>query len=452
MGQAIESRTEGGLGSAPAETGSGGGHWPENGYSVAEQLLLYLARTKLSTETADRLSAVCCKAKPEDWADFTQLVTSHGVVPLVYRNLASQNLETVPEVILAQLRVGYERDTRWTLRLLGELFKVCRLLKSHGIQTVPLKGPVLGVFAYGDVSLRRFDDLDLLIREQDAPRVRDLLMSAGYRPAYDWSETEVAKYLHWWNQIPALLSPDGQVNVELHVRLAPRWFPLQIDHFWNTVKPLSLLGRDILCFPKEELLIYLSIHGAKHDWERLQWLCDIDALVQSDPAVDWPRTLDTARRLHSEREVLVALHLAHKLLGTPLPPGRLASRRQERLVQLLVEGLPHRILRSGDLQARDQIVQKRSFHLMVQKRLRDRLLYARFWILRHLSLPRTQGTPSYVPSDVSCLRRVPRLIQLTHRYGFRLLKNFWRHLLRSLPGNAHGVRSWGSRGSLPPVE
>jgi hypothetical protein len=44
---------------------------------------------------------------------------------------------------------------------------------------VPFKGPALAVQAYGDLSLRQYDDLDLLIHEADVPRAYQLLIANG---------------------------------------------------------------------------------------------------------------------------------------------------------------------------------------------------------------------------------------------------------------------------------
>jgi hypothetical protein len=60
-----------------------------------------------------------------------------------------------------------------------QLLQTLELLRESGIQTVPFKGPALAVQAYGDLSLRQYDDLDLLIHEADVPRAYQLLIANG---------------------------------------------------------------------------------------------------------------------------------------------------------------------------------------------------------------------------------------------------------------------------------
>ena len=70
------------------------------------------------------------------------------------------------------------------LFMTGELFKLLDLFGAHGIGAIPYKGPTLAALAYGNLALREFDDLDLLLPERDIPRARDLLIAQGFRPGY----------------------------------------------------------------------------------------------------------------------------------------------------------------------------------------------------------------------------------------------------------------------------
>jgi hypothetical protein len=70
----------------------------------------------------------------------------------------------------------------------------------------------------------------------------------------------------------------------------------------------------------EDLLLVLCVHAAKHVWIQLSWLCDIAQLAKSRQ-FDWTAIQDEARRLGIERIVNLNLLLAHKLLGSPLPPA-----------------------------------------------------------------------------------------------------------------------------------
>ena len=98
-------------------------------------------------------------------------------------------------------------------------------LDSHGIPAVPYKGPALAVRLYGDLSLRGFSDLDIVIWERDALRARHLLIDRGYAPW--WAETgELKRYLARAIR-NAVFRADGKVHLDLHWRFTSRSRVLQ---------------------------------------------------------------------------------------------------------------------------------------------------------------------------------------------------------------------------------
>jgi len=60
------------------------------------------------------------------------------------------------------------------------LLKVLDLLTGSGVEAIPFKGPVLAVQAYGDLLMRSFVDLDILIHAKDLSRVSKILIDQGY--------------------------------------------------------------------------------------------------------------------------------------------------------------------------------------------------------------------------------------------------------------------------------
>jgi hypothetical protein len=77
-------------------------------------------------------------------------------------------------------------------------------------------------------------------------------------------------------------------------------------------------GHDVPALSTEDELILISIHGAKHFWERLMWIADVAALV-SQQTIDWDRAMGAAREVQAERMLRVGLLLAKNTLGARLP-------------------------------------------------------------------------------------------------------------------------------------
>ena len=68
----------------------------------------------------------------------------------------------------------------------------------------------------------------------------------------------------------------------------------------------------------EDLLFSLCIHGSRHLWERLLWICDVGWLIQNYD-LNWQQLLDRARRTKTERMFLLGLVLCENLLDVHVP-------------------------------------------------------------------------------------------------------------------------------------
>jgi len=251
-----------------------------------------------------------------DWEVLLAMAERHGVTALLNHELDG----VCPEQIPAELRARFGRQARSNLIHTAVLARVLDLLDRNGIPAVPLKGPALAVLAYGDLTLRAFTDLDLLIPRNDVSRAMELLAGMWFR---------LESGLHWSCASACLRSKEGElsfrragdgVRLDLHWRLLPDYFASSLDgeRVWEHLGAMRLAGRDVPALSSEDLLLFLCAHGSKHRWECLGWLCDV-ALLLKRGETDWPRLLLQAREERIERMVLLGLRLAGDLLGSPLP-------------------------------------------------------------------------------------------------------------------------------------
>jgi hypothetical protein len=239
------------------------------------------------------------------------------VLPLLSRSLHTLGPDLVPHDALTALRDAFQANTQRNLFLTGTLLKLLRLLEAHGIAALPYKGPVLATLAYGNVVLRQFGDLDLLVHPQEADRAKALLWTQGYR----WPDGRPPARFPRLLKVYELVRPDGHVLVELHWALtsATFFFPLDSALLWTRLETVSLLETPVRSLALEDLLLILCVHGAKHHWSPLGWIGDVAALLRVTPQLDWARCLAQASRLGGTRMLALGVHLAHDLLGASLP-------------------------------------------------------------------------------------------------------------------------------------
>jgi len=152
----------------------------------------------------------------------------------------------------------------------------------------------------------------------------------------------------------------------------------------------------------EDLALFLCAHGAKHLWERLEWLCDLAALLARRPGLDWDAMLARARRRGAERIVLLALHLAHELLGARFLT--VSARGRARIGPCASSGSACRArLFAGPHPP--TLREARVFHWHVRERWRDRLRSLAHVLFTPGTADRqASGCP---PSDAAVLRHPP---------------------------------------------
>jgi putative nucleotidyltransferase-like protein len=276
-------------------------------------LLLACARTAASPRVREIAGGEV------DWEYLFQLARRHAVVPLLYTQLAQQACDLVPVEHLARLKQQYLENSARNTVLTAELCRLIELLAGAGIDAIPYKGPVLALFAYGNVSLRRFVDLDVIVKKTDVLKAREILLRDGYAPTKSLSLKQHEVLLRTQHNLQ--FSRDHhRLIVELHWEVAPHLFASTVDsdHLWQNLETFELNGVQVKNLSPNDLLFSLCVHGSRHLWERLGWICDVAELLRRH-SFNWSELLKRAAGADNERMFLLGLHLAERLLDAPLP-------------------------------------------------------------------------------------------------------------------------------------
>ena len=273
-------------------------------------LLVACARSRVDGETTARVRALI--EAGVDWPAVVARASPHGMLPLLALHVAALGHAGVPEEVRADLRERFERNGRQNLGLAGELVRLTRALDAAGIPAVAFKGPTLALTAYGNLALRQFLDLDILVeRRQLAPASR-VLAAEGYASASPGALTapQHAVFLRFAPTL-TLTGAAGRV-VDLHGEVQSRLLAVPFDTAGLLARAcrLPLAGGAVPTLSPEDLLLVLCVHGSKHRWERLAWICDVAELVNRHPRLDWDRVLESAAALRIRRLLDLGLRLA----------------------------------------------------------------------------------------------------------------------------------------------
>ncbi len=334
------------------------------------ELLIVGAAVALGAPQHARLSQLA--QQPLDWAEIERIALQHGLAALVYQGLRSVELAQ-PPAWLDRLRALAQQGAQQSLLLAGELIRLLRALDAAGIAVLNLKGAVLAAAAYGNLALRQFVDIDILVQPRDLPRARDVLATHGYQCDEQIDRARESDYLrlqhHYSYRRP------GGVLVELHFKLRERFFAFAIDHdaIWRRSVEAELGGLRVRCLAPEDAVLTLCAHGAGHCWERLIWVCDIAALLRANPQLRWAELLARAEALGGMRMLLLGLLLAHDLVGAELPPEVLARARADGALR----GLARQVLAKLFRQPEDVrgLAETAWFYLRARERRSDRVRF-----------------------------------------------------------------------------
>jgi hypothetical protein len=390
----------------PMGTGDGRAASPdERGCAVTPRdLLLRAARMETAGDDAS-LAGI-------DWPTVFALAERHRMISLLHRHLADASL---PVDAAAELRARNRVEVHRALRLAAELRRLLAALDAAGIEALAYKGPALAVQAYGDLSLRSFVDLDLLVRPDDVPRALAVLGAEGYAPALELTPAQERHFRRVDGDYP-LVHHDTGLLVELHARVSSARFcmPVETDALMSRAATVRVGGDAVRTLGDDDLLLVLCVHGAKHRWKRLEWLAAVAALLRGQRG-DVAAVLARAAEVRARRTVLLGLSLARRLLAAPLPPPVEREIDADAGLAALADEAERRMFgEAGD--DGEETIANLAFNLRARDGAMDRARYAARWLFG----PSPEDWRwARLPDALFPLYRVLRPVRLLMRHGGR---------------------------------
>jgi|SRR5580704_9719801 hypothetical protein len=335
-------------------------------------LLLSCARTRITPEIADRIQAAVRKGI--DWIALIRLAMRHDVMSLLYLNLEQVCPNSVPQNILGPLRARHDGQAAQARRHAEELVRLVSLMEAAGISVLPYKGPALAQSLYGDLSLRAFGDLDIIVLARDVARAQDLILRSGYEfaPLFDHLEDAdaLAAELRKGHELRYYHRSDG-TRLELHWRFTMPLACVKQDpeRFLQRIERIGLAGAHVPSLSWEAYFLILSLHATKHKWRQLKLICDIaEILGRSD--IDWSYVVREADDLGLKRMLAVGTLLAEDLLDMVVPPQVAQGLQFDHTARALAAEVRLGIFEEPDKDWLDQA--HFPFQVKIRERLRDR--------------------------------------------------------------------------------
>lgn len=280
------------------------------------ELLTCIARRELDHDNTARAAQLLDRGI--DWEILYQRAEAHGLMPLLYWHVSRSLSDRVPPEHSRRLKRSFLANVAHTGLLAQEFVNLLRILRDTNIEAVPFKGLALAEELYGSIALRQCGDLDFLIHKQDLTAAIRALGAVGYKSTLPLSPAQLEAYTRSHNE---LMFRESKALLDLHWEILPSFFSLSFDSakYLPNLRRIRVSEIETQSLSPENLLLLLCIHGGKHLWTRLIWLCDVSELIRKYPNLDWKYVLSKAREVGAQRLLLVGLCLSKTLLGTALP-------------------------------------------------------------------------------------------------------------------------------------
>jgi hypothetical protein len=397
------------------------------------ELLLACARAHMDRETAVRFPELVSQVT--DWDYLIKTVDFHGVLPLLYRSLNQICPEVVPPDRIKFLRDCFQFNAKRNLYLMAVLLELLQALRNNGIGAIPFKGAVLGHSVYGNVALRQFADLDMLVHRKDLARAGEILRLQGFSNTSSVDEIDdestvpsngcqAEKLTALRDSCHVFVRDDGKVRVDLQWRMTDELFSFSLDseNLWNRVQDVSLGGALVSTFNNDTLLLILCAHGCKHSWKRLKWICDVAQLIEATESKDrLPLIQRTLTENHSKRIVYAGLLLAHEILGAALPADTVSEIRSDSSLKSVLQSVRKALFAKSPRAPNKR--QRVVFYLKIMESWGERLSYCGQYLHQQLS---SIFTPTFIdrtllplPKRLGFLYYGLRPLRLLTKYGIR---------------------------------
>lgn len=377
------------------------------------EILAHCARLEVDAERAERIR--CLVQAKLNWTRLLSLAQRHALVPLLYSHLNRLAADLVPPERLQELRHRFQSNSALNVLLTGEMVRLVDLFKQNQIPALPYKGPAIGVGVYGNLGLRQFADLDILVPEKDVWTATDLLTEQGYQAHFVIPERKKSTFLRL-SYVRLFKRESDGTTVELHWRLAPRFFGANFNtaRLWQRSRTIQLQGSTVQLPLTQDFILMLCIHGAKDCWEKLEWVCGLAELVRSDPGIDWNQLFSDARQSRCLRIVKLGLLLAHDFLDAPVPATVMVDLKTDEAFRRLVSQIIDRSF--AERQVPFTVANRIKFHLKLKDSLPEKIRYC-----ARLAMTTTPVDWEMVslPQPVSFVYYPLRLLRLFKKYGWQ---------------------------------
>jgi hypothetical protein len=313
--------------------------WDEGG-SLSPELRALLACARWVLDRECRPEAFLALEACADVDHLCKTAVSHGMLGHLQRLVAGREGATEPSGLAQRLAELQRVSAQRALRQTGSLLRVLERLREAGVTAMPLKGPAWAERLYGDVTLRTWEDLDVLVSHDQVPQARAALLAEGFVDAGPFNARLASSETGGWGQIAFTAGTPG-VQLEIHWEVTSGFSAtsLRPESLFARAVRMHLLDREALTPHPVDLLLITCLNGARDRWNAVERMLGLAVQVRDTDPGDWPHVIAAAREAGCRRRVATAIGHVCRVFGLPVPGEVAKALFLDALARALVRSL-----------------------------------------------------------------------------------------------------------------
>jgi hypothetical protein len=252
----------------------------------------------------------------KEWRHLVVRATHHGLAGLASRNLDwARERRAIPVPVAEALATIRLQVLTQNLKRRAAARQVANALQREGIPFIVLKGVALAEETYGDLSLRGFNDFDVMVPHEGVEQTYRLARELGYGLI---GFTNIQDWIRAGAHAAGMMRRDG-VGLDIHWTLGPDLPPDSAAVVWkNCVAAPDHATLPGLRLSPEMSLVHLAKHFHTGQYVLLKPLVDFHFTSRTAGSIDQAALHRAAKALNLVPVVQIAAVVAARAIGTPL--------------------------------------------------------------------------------------------------------------------------------------
>lgn len=204
-----------------------------------------------------------------------------------------------------------------TIKLLADSFS------EYNVDFQILKGFPLNSLLFGNSIRRVSRDIDVLIKKSNVKAAFSILQANGFSlisPEFEIKEEQWSLFIEEMDQA-IFVDPKTNICIEIHWKLFRNeaFFETGEPFIWLNAKKVKIGNIEVLTLKNALHAVYVSLHGAQHQWDSLIWIADMYKFSQKLTEEELKESIQIAKKYNVLEAYILGYYMADLIFKMNLP-------------------------------------------------------------------------------------------------------------------------------------